>query len=284
MTLLLVIFALLLEQARPLDRGRVSLALHSWANLLRNYRVGEGESERSHEGGAVAWTLSVALPALLLLVLQGMLIAGEAWLLGMLLGVITLYLTMGFRQFSHFFTDIHQALSENDLVRAQRILSDWTSPCDCSESTSEEVVQCSIETALQSSHRHVFAPLFWFSLLGPAGALLYRLAAFFEAAEESSFAKRAFGVIDWLPVRLTAIAFAIVGDFEEAVGCWRGEAERTGNAADILRAAGLGALGVKEEFDVNLMPRTVGLVWRTLVLALLLLAIIGVSGWLGVSP
>ncbi|MDP2751344.1 MAG: regulatory signaling modulator protein AmpE [Rhodocyclaceae bacterium] len=274
MTLLLVIFALLLEQARPLDRGRVNLVLRSWANLLRNYRA-EGEGM----GGAIAWSLGVALPATFLLIFQGILVAGEAWLLGLLLGVVTLYLTMGFRQFSHFFTDIHQALGANDLSSARRILSDWVAPHDLSESTAEELVTISIETAFQSSHRHVFAPLFWFSLLGPAGALLYRLAAFFEAEGANPFARRAFVVIDWLPVRLTAIAFAVVGDFEEAVGCWRGAADD-----HILRAAGMGALGAKEEMDVNLMQRTVGLVWRTLVLALLLLAIIGVSGWLGVSP
>jgi len=273
MTLLLVIFALLLEQAKPLDRVRVDMTLRSWANLFRHYYTDDGR------GGAIAWGLGVALPALFLLLLQGLLIAGEAWLFGLLLGVGILYLTMGFRQFSHFFTDIHQAVSVNDLTRARGILSDWVSPRDLSESTSEEIVQISIETAFQSSHRHVFAPLFWFLLMGPAGALLYRLAAFFEAEEANPFARRAFGVIDWLPVRLTAIAFAVVGDFEEAVGRWRGDAE-----GNILRAAGFGALGAKEEFDANLMQRTVGLVWRTVVLALLLLAIIGVSGWLGVSP
>jgi adenosylcobinamide-phosphate synthase len=179
---------------------------------------------------------------------------------------------------------------------------------DASRLRSEEVARLAIEEALLSSHRHVFAPLFWFFLVGPAGALLYRLARFFcyswAAAGEGDFgefARRAFAAIDWLPVRLTAAAFAVVGDFEDAVFCWRSQAGRwPESASGILLATGAGALGVRlgmplgngdvagrpelgvgDEADADFMQSTIGLVWRTLVVALLLLTLLGVAGWVG---
>jgi adenosylcobinamide-phosphate synthase len=153
----------------------------------------------------------------------------------------------------------------------------------------------------------------WFVLLpGPAGALLYRLAYYFtshwgarrdaEFGAFGRFAEGPFAVIDWLPVRITAAAFAIVGDFEDAVYCWRTQAARwPDEAAGILLASGAGALGVRlglpivesgevterpelglgEEADADFMQSGIGLVWRTLVLCLLLLTLLGVASWAG---
>ena len=56
-------------------------------------------------------------------------------------------------------------------------------------------------------------------------------------------------LLDWIPARLTALSFAIVGDFEDAVFCWRTQAkswvgEEGGEHAGIVLASGAGALGV----------------------------------------
>src|SRR2546425_532233 len=96
--------------------------------------------------------------------------------------------------------------------------------------TREEVIRLVIEEALLASHRHVFGVLLWYVLLpGPSGAILYRLAAFLAARWQGlgafgRFAQQAFYVLDWPAVRLTAAAFALVGDFEDAVYCWRTQA------------------------------------------------------------
>jgi adenosylcobinamide-phosphate synthase len=134
---------------------------------------------------------------------------------------------------------------------------------------------------------------------------LYRQWGLRQDAEFGAFgrfARRAFEVIDWLPVRVTATAFAIVGDFEDAVYCWRTQAARWADrAAGILLASGAGALGVRlgqpivesgemterpelglgEEADADFMQSGIGLVWRTLVLCLLLLTLLGVASWAG---
>src|SRR6266853_825003 len=114
-----------------------------------------------------------------------------------------------------------------------------------------------IEEALVSSHRYVFAVVFWFVLLpGPSGVILYRLSMFLndrwgertspELERFSRFARRAFAALDWLPVRFTAAAFAIVGDCEDAVYCWRTQAANWPDPAlGIVLASGAGAIGVR---------------------------------------
>jgi adenosylcobinamide-phosphate synthase len=305
MTLLSIILSLLIEQARPLAVGRVDGWLDAWADYLES-RFNAGE----HGHGIAAWMVGAAVPAALVLGLY-LLLLWTNWIAALIFNIGLLYLTTGFRQFSHYFTDIQLALRMGEVERARQLLAAWRG-ASCDRLSSGEVARLAIEQALLCSHRHVFAPLFWFALLGPAGVVLYRLARHVDRAwgdghgsdfgEFGEFARRMFIAVDWLPVRLTAAAFAVVGDFEDAVFCWRSQAGRwPEEAPGILLATGAGALGVRlgmpvhaeedvgarpelgvgEDADPDIMQSTIGLVWRTLVVALLLLALIGVAGWVG---
>lgn len=310
MMLFAIILALIIEQihALPVCRVVIRPAAALCALLERHFNDGR------HLHGVVAWGLGVALPAFVLLL-------AHAWLdevspaLAFLLALGVLYLTMGFRQFSHYFGEIQAALRADDLEAARHGLAQWRGG-NTERATRSDIARLAIEEALLASHRHVFAPLFWFAVFGPAGAVIYRLAERFDAnwgrrgdpdfGEFGHFSRRAFSAIDWLPVRMTAAAFAIVGDFEDAVYCWRNQAEGwTESASGILLASGAGALGVRlgmpvaepvpgdlpdadrpelglgDEADPDFMQSTIGLVWRTLVLVLLLLALVWISGWMG---
>ena len=308
MPLLSIIVALVLEQAKPLATSRVDGVLGRWARFLdRHLNAGEPRH------GLVAWLLGAALPALLVL-LAGLATHWGNRLFGLAFDIGVLYVTVGFRQFSHFYTDIHLALRMGEVERARGLLARWRGQ-SAERLGSGEVARLAIEQALLSSHRHVFAPLFWFVLLGPGGAVAYRLALFLAGAwgdredrefgDFGRFSRRAFALMDWLPVRATAIAFAVVGDFEGAVFCWRSQAGRwPDSSAGILLASGAGALGVRlggptpgdgilgdpaarpelgtnEEADPDFMQSTIGLVWRTLVMSLLLLALLIVATWVG---
>ncbi|MFA7269195.1 MAG: CobD/CbiB family protein [Sterolibacterium sp.] len=303
MTLFSIVIALILEQVRPVPQQRFVLRpLARYACFLEE-RFNDGQ--RHH--GRIAWLVAVLPPVLLILVLQ-ILLAWWQPLLALPLGVAVVYLTMGFRQFSHYFTDIHLALRMGELERARSLLGEWRGR-SADRLASGEVARLAIEQALVASHRHVFAPLLCFFLLGPAGALLYRLALFFGGqwgrpgyGAFGEFAQRAFYCLDWLPLRITAASFAMVGDFEDAVYCWRTQAAGWPEAGiGILLASGAGALGVRlglpvneagepnerpelglgDEADVDFMQSTIGLVWRTLVLCLLLLALFWVASWVG---
>ena len=303
MALFSIAVALILEQLKPLAQQRFVLTpLSRYAHFLEEHY---NDGELRH--GMMAWFLGVAPAVAALLALQWLL-AGTQPLMALLLDIGALYLTMGFRQFSHYFTDIHLALRMGELDRARVLLGQWRSrPTE--QLSSNEVARLAIEEALIASHRHVFAPLLWFVALGPAGALFYRLALYFQDRWSTAdygafgqFACRAFAAIDWLPLRVTAAAFAIVGDFEDAVFCWRTQAARWSDAAlGILLASGAGALGVRlgspihaagevivrpelgvgEEADADFLQSAIGLLWRTLVLCLLLLALFWVASWIG---
>jgi adenosylcobinamide-phosphate synthase len=307
MSLFTIILALLFEQAKPVAVGRVNTWLTVWSNLLES-RFNAGE--RRH--GVAAWMVGVALPSALVLVAY-VLAYRYSWPVALVLGVGVLYATTGFRQFSHHFTDIHLALRAGEVGRARQLLAEWRGS-SADRLTSSEVARLAIEEALLASHRHVFAPLFWFTILGPAGALLYRLARHFcyawQADERRAgeldafgeFSRRAYAAIDWLPVRLTAASFAVVGNFEDAVYCWRSQANRwPEESSGILLTAGAGALGVRlgmpveiggqlgarpelgvgDDADPDFMQSTIGLVWRVTVMALLLLTLLSVASWAG---
>jgi len=71
--------------------------------------------------------------------------------------------------------------------------------------------------------------LFWFAVLGPAGALLYRLVqlvAFAPAhaealtAPQRVLAERAAHVLDWLPAHLMALALALASNFDAVFKTW----------------------------------------------------------------
>ena len=106
-------------------------------------------------------------------------------------------------------------------------------------------------------------------------------------------------------MRLTAAGFAIVGNFEDAIYCWRKQADKwpngpagqPGNGIGIRLVSGAGALGapkaavgvlaeraeigIGDEADVDFMQSAVGLAWRALLLWLLLLLLLGFARLLG---
>jgi cobalamin biosynthesis protein CobD/CbiB len=169
-----------------------------------------------------------------------------------------------------------------------------------------------IELALIASHRHVFGTIAWFLVAGAPGAILYRLAAVVAERWGSRsdaqfgafgrFAQRSFFWLDWLPARLTAASFAIVGNFEDAVYCWRTQAASWASETHgIILATGGGALGARlggtlnqdgsaqyrpdlgigDDADVDYMRSAVGLVWRALVLWMGLVLVVIVANALG---
>ena len=310
MTVLALIAALLIEQLRPLDdRSRIARPLDYGIDLLGQTH---NPGERSH--GKIAWIIAMGSAAAVTLTIY-LVLARINVLLALAFNVGVLYLTMGFRQFSHHFTDVHRALIDGDLPRARRLISQWRGrPAD--DLNSVEVARLAIEEAFSASHRHVFGVLFWFAFLpGPTGAVLYRLALLLRnrwggaaggaQGNFGEFAVAAFRLIDWLPVRLTATGFAVVGNFEDAVYCWRNQAQNWRDPAlGIVLSAGAGAIGVKlgkplregvtpaglsideraeigtgEEADAGFLSSTVGLVWRALVLWLMLLVMLAIAQW-----
>ncbi|HEX5363125.1 MAG TPA: CobD/CbiB family protein [Gallionella sp.] len=312
MSLFALIAALLLEQLHPLSARKY---LYGWLTGYANfYQLHFNAGELRH--GKFAWLFAV-LPLLFGTILLYWLLYRVHPFLAWAFNVLVLYLTMGFRQFSHYFTDIHKALRDGELERARGLLTSWRGE-PAHELNAEEVARVTIEEAMLASHRNVFGVIVWFVLFsvlglgGAAGALLYRMGQFLRARwgdEEDddlelfgNFSRKAFHVLEWLPIRLTAMTFAIVGDFEDTVYCWRTQAASWPDGDDgILLASGAGALGVRlgmpipqgglpfdrpelgvgEDADADFMQSTIGLVWRSVVFWLLLLLLLTLASLLG---
>lgn len=332
MSFLAVLLALIVEQARPLAPGNaVHGALRAWARWSsRNLDAG-----RQHHGW-VTWSVAVVLPAAAALAVHLLLWQWQP-LLAFAWNVAVLYVTLGFRQFSHHFTGIRDALDMGDEEQARQLLAQWQQ-VDASELPRSEIVRHVIEHSVLEAHRHVFGVLSWYSVLaamglGPAGAVLYRMGEFAtrywshksrrpgEGVSPALLqaARLSWGVIDYLPARMTAVAFAVVGSFEEAIDSWRHYAQGLarpggvpideGNRGVVL-AATAGAINVRlggsalreaasAPFDPDLdEPRAtistpgrepelahlrsiVGLVWRSVVLWMVLLALLTLARLLG---
>ena len=120
MSFLAVLLALIIEQARPLARGNwIHSAFRSWARWTsRSMDAGQ-----PHHGW-IAWTVAVVVPALVTLLIHWLLWSFSA-VLAFIWSVVVLYLTLGFRQFSHYFTDIRDALDDGDEPVARELLAQW---------------------------------------------------------------------------------------------------------------------------------------------------------------
>src|SRR5688572_23165690 len=121
MAIVSLVLALMLEQWRPLvDRRRIYAPFSSYASWLES-KLNAGE----HHHGIIAWVLAVVPATLLSWGIYALLFHHIHWLVALAFNVAVLYVTMGFRQESHYFTDIHKALKDNELDRARAALSAW---------------------------------------------------------------------------------------------------------------------------------------------------------------
>ncbi len=329
MSFFAVLCALVIEQLKPLPRDNwIHHALISWVAWTgRNFDAGR---ERH---AWVVWAVSVLGPGLAIFTLY-FAIHHFSLILAVAFDVAVLYLTLGFRQFSHYFTDIRDALERGDEIEARRLVAEWRH-LDASELPRTELLRHVIEHALLAAHRHVFGVFFWFVLLstlglGPVGAVLYRMAEFVSRywtypsrtlgipANDRLMvvSQRVFAVMDHVPARMSAFGFAVVGNFEEAINSWRRDATLWQHANEgVILAAAAGAVGVQlggeaapgvtpersRTFDagpsgsaaaaagstagsppqLGHLRSVVGLVWRSVVLWMLLVALLTLANLVG---
>jgi adenosylcobinamide-phosphate synthase len=307
MSLLCVVAALFLEQLRPLSHPTVfELAFERYANrLARHFNAGEAFH------GAIGWVLGVLPWVVVTLVVHDLLTALNP-VLGWAFAVGVLYACINFKPTTQAYTAIADALRTGELDRARELLAIWRGQALAPWSEAE-IARAAIETMLVRAHRDLLAVIAWFVVLpAPVGAVLYRLSAFLadkwarHADEElgafGHFASRALWLLDWVPLRLTAIGFAVAGDLEDALQCWRTQARSwLDPEAGVILASGAGALGARlggplanqggvdyrpelgtgDEPDANYMQSALGLIWRTLVIWLIVLLLVTLARWVG---
>lgn len=285
--LTIVLLAFVLDRLAP-ERGgfRLWAWYGDWAESIEQ-RFNGGLRRQ----GVYAVILAIA-PVAVAVLLAAFVLHQIAGVLGFLFAVAVLYLCVDLQRLGSSAQAVANALDQGDVREAAARLKDLTGK-DTVETTVAGVAHATVEAILKQANSLVMAPVFWFLVIGPIGALLQRLASVLDRmwghrtarfAEFGWAAARLDDLITWVPARITAFSYAVMGSFEDALYCWR---RRAGMWSDIgsgpLLTTGLGALRLEtceepaEEDaygnaalnpatlpDANDVRRALALVWRVL--------------------
>jgi adenosylcobinamide-phosphate synthase len=164
---------------------------------------------------------------------------------------LLLYFAIGHKSLHDHARAVTRALSNHDEASAKMAASYMVSR----DSAAIEPVPATVESVLENGNDGVFGALFWFFIAGGTGALLFRLANTMDAMwgyKTPRFyyfgwaAARLDDVLDYIPARLTALTYAILGNTKLALNCWKTQAPLwdSPNAGPVM-ATGAGALHVQ---------------------------------------
>jgi AmpE protein len=289
--LLALLVALLLDQGlRHLETHRERAIGMRILRRLRRYVA----ARREH--ALALLVLLVLLPVVLADLLERGL-AALSPVPAFLFAVAVLLLTFGPRDASHLVRRYVDALGRHDDVeahRAARLLIEEAPPSDargCCDAVAEHL--------LARVNERLFAPIFWFVILGPAGAVLFWAARSLRAAYRpgtadaasdvlAEAARRIYGVLAWAPACLLALSYALVGGFDTGWDAFRAhDLGRMLLAEDgterMLRTVGCAALAPTLPAGTQGPDRVLAarrLVHRALFLWLAVLAVFTLGGWL----
>jgi len=149
---------------------------------------------------------------------------------------------------------VFQALDNNDLKLAKNRVAMIVSR-ETDKMTEDDVCKATIESVLENGADAVFAPIFWFIIAGPIGAILYRLSNTLDAMwgyKNQRFlhfgwaAARFDDLLNWIPARLTALSYAVLGNTKQALTCWKAQSPLldSPNAGPVM-TSGAGSLNIQ---------------------------------------
>lgn len=292
-TLVAVIVALVLGHLAPALMASLR-SYHWYGQWLRwiDARALAGGPWRSHYGIVLAIVPLLLVVALLQWSLHG------AWfgLPALMFGVLALAMSWGPRDLDR---DVEAIINAEQPHQFHEALTQLQVTAGSVQHPRHSLVAATVINAL----RRWFAPLFWFLLLGPAGAVLYRLLALAGQgtlaatlpAGNASGARKALALMEWPVAQLMTFAMALVGNFDTVFRAWRdAEGGRWALSAAFLAASAKASVGAElgEEADEyrqagiasagERLPElrdAMSLVWRMLLLWMAVLALLIIAGW-----
>jgi len=301
MTLIAILVALLAERLNEnLTKLRVRTCFACWVKAVRGWPAMQSRQD---------WA-----DLLVLVVPVGLTAALAAWLgsfwfgvPGLLFAIVVLFLTLHPRHINPHLEAYLEARELNDDNAARReaqfLLEDAVP-----ESVEDEVREVA-DAVLLGGLTQVFAVLFWFVILGPAGAMLYRLAwqlcrredlAEDEASKPAGWRERLLAILEWLPARLMAGLFLLVGAWDKGMKAWReprivqpheNEDTWAQETHALLKAVGRGAINAESqvvcEVDSNeclithagLVISARAVVLRAIIAGIAIVALATLAGW-----
>ncbi len=182
-------------------------------------------------------------------------VQSQHWgLIDSLTSFVILYFCIAAKSLKQHALWVFQALKKDDLTLAKKQVSMIVSR-QTEKMSAVDIRKATIESVLENGADAVFAPVFWFIIAGPAGAILYRLSNTLDAMwgyknqRYINFgwaAARFDDLLNWCPARLTALSYALLGNTQQAIHSWKTQAALldSPNAGPVM-TSGAGALQLK---------------------------------------
>ena len=267
-----------------------------WLDVYSNWLSRQRLPEWGHRG-LIGLTILLLPPVLITALLQQLLTGSLFGLPSFLFAAAVLLFCLGPVDLDTQVNDYIRAVEADDEPRQRQLAREII---EDEPPTSEPALsQAVAESILLQANQRQFGVLFWFLLLGPMGALFYRLAAQLPRLEQANRdidfflnAKQLLLIMDWLPARITAICYAIAGSFEDALYGWRSYQDRrydefSDSNSGVLICTGGGAMRLTtlldEQSDAlhdysHLPQSAMALVWRSLVVWLVIAGLLALTG------
>jgi len=182
-----------------------------------------------------------------------------------------------------------------DYVNAYSDSDDWGAGLDQDnvlnsvQSTTTDPDEPCMRAIVLVANDGLFAPAFWFALLGPLGALFYRMSSVLGHSSallpaESLVAERLYFLLDWLPARLLAFCLGLAGTLAPVIATFKSDGSSLGDTDRWLGNAAMAALGQHRDIryrgddHIAAIDAMLGLVKRGFVAFLVLLALLVAAG------
>lgn len=221
MSFLSLILAVVLAHFFPFDARKILRHFQEW--LYNHFETGHKRD------ATLTWFVGI-LPALFLYVLTFWLDDRAFWVF-LVFNVVFLWFSLDFMPRRQIYIRIISDFNGGQFESARQNLICWQAldgfqNKEITHADNVKITEEALQWGLVDSHRHFFAPLYFFLIFGAAGALFYRiaetLAQKIEVFDESDspfwrFSQKMFAYLDWLPSRLTVLGYAVMGNFEDTM-------------------------------------------------------------------
>ncbi len=286
MTLIILLCGLAMEYfLGVLDDVRQMVWFDRYSDWLENKLV---QSSYWNSAGGIIMTLAGPL-LLVLLIDYGL--KNIFFPLSYLFALAVLLNSIGPRFLDASLSAYVEALDAEDDVQARHYAGEFCQSLAAPDPVKDE--QEIIECIFVQANERLYAVIFWFIVLGPFGAMLYRLANILKTkyqdihGDYADSAKQLSSILNWPSVRLFALGNALAGNMIEAMEAWRVNEDSSFDANEaVLIASGLGALHYRPETNTEegkvdrayWIRAAQGLINRTLIVWLTALGIMTIAG------
>jgi len=238
--------------------------------------------------GVIQLVAVLIVPVLIIAAIQYLLSDFLLGMLYLLFGVLVFAYCLGPACLSsdiEYYLDARRLGDEDEALHYAGMLTERAASTAPDQQTSDVT-----RAIFHVANERIFAVIFWFVILGPTGAILYRLTTNLSKQDGAGDSLAAIAilfqaVLTWLPARMLALGYALTGHFDGALQAYRNrpyESDLALENYDVLVNTGMGALRDHESTDeISSIISAKNLVMRSILIWIAVLALLTLGGWFG---